>query len=200
MAISTRIEARNQSRVLFFAFLAITLFFTTPQFKNYLTGQKWIEVNVKPRKNNKEFLLTDSIHKGSSESRLVVKQDIVLEVPALKTWGIYFFIRELADYIFLFFCLWYLLKVMNGIKSEDSFENATSSALSKLGNAIILIAIISFLDRLFINFYVLRELNYSGFKLESSSGNYLLVGVLIIYLSRYYKKGLSLKKENDLTI
>ncbi|MGN7783305.1 DUF2975 domain-containing protein [Niabella sp. 22666] len=201
MATYTRKNATRQAYIIFAAFIAITLFFIVPQFTGYFTGENWIRVDVQKRKNapvriSNTLIQTDSI----SHSRLIAYPDFKLEIQPGSSWGIYFLVRELSGFVFAFISLWYILKAIKNMQSEDSFEQTTFEAIYKIGRILIFAGIVIYLDKYFLNWYLLKTLGYSFYKVPSGGGIYLFFGALSIYFSRYYRRGILLQTESELTV
>lgn len=201
MATYTKKEAGWQFYILFFAFLGITLFFIVPQFLNYFTGKEDFEIDVNQRKET-QLNLKDSVLFTSQldNSQLVSKPDLVLRMKPTSHWGPLFLLQKILEFVFVFIGLWYLLKFLNSLQSGDRFENNTQKYLLRLGQLIFFGAILSHVNKYFMNFYLLDHLGYGGYRISSTYGKLLIVGVILIYFAAYYKRGLQLQQENDLTV
>ena len=133
-------------------------------------------------------------------ARLVAQPDMIIEVKPNTGWGLYFLIKEVFAFIIFFVALWYLIRVLEGFKSENNFQNRTALYLLRLGQVLFFVGIFLVLDKYFINWYILEQLEFVSYKISSDGGAYLLFGALLIYISNYYKKGLVLQTENELTV
>ncbi len=201
MARYSKKEARWQFYILFFAFLGITLYFIVPQFINYFTGKEDIEIDVRKRKETQLNLKDAVLFKSQlSNSQLVSKPDLVIKMKSNSGWGIFFVLQEFFGFVLLFAGLWFLIKFLKALQSEDQFENNTQRYVLRLGQLLIFSGLLSIINKYFMNFYLLDRLGYAGYKSSSENGEYLLLGVLLIYFSRYYKRGLQLQQENNLRV
>lgn len=201
MSIYSKKEAKIQFYILYFAFIAITLYFILPQFNDYLTAKNWIEVEVTPKKKEVKSIEELLVHTNSANNaKLISVSDLEIRVRPNAVWGRYLIIREMTEFIFFFIGLWFVLKVLKSLQSEDLFKNSTSQYLSKTGWLFVTGGIINYLDKYFMNFYILKELEFSSYRIINHGGIYLLVGCFIVYFSRYYRKGIELQAENSLTI
>lgn len=201
MATYSKKDASIQFYILFFSFLGITLFFIIPQFKDYFVGKMPIEIDVQKRKETK-LDLKDSVLYSSEKSnaKLISQPDIVIEMASNSGWGLFFVLQELIEFVLLFVALWYLLKFMKAMQSEDRFEDKTQHYMLRVGQLLVLGGLLSYVNKYFMNFYLLDKLGFDGYKVSVVNGEYLLIGAILIYFSRYYKKGLQLQQENDLTV
>lgn len=201
MATYSKKETRWQFYLLFFAFLGISLLFLVPQFRDNLNGREWIGVDVEPAGKDilpgKDSVLITNI---SGNSRLVDKSRLQLEVDPGAGWGFYFFLQNIFSFVLVFIGLWYLLKFSKALQSEDRFENSTSVFILRLGQLLIFSGIISYLNRLFLNYYLLEKLGFEGYASKESYIELAAIGLFLVYISKFYKKGMQLQQETDLTV
>lgn len=195
-------EAKVQFYVLFFGIVAITLFFVLPDFVDYVKGEKWVEVEVKPKNKKHNIINKDSIYEWNQERNATLNIDsyFKMKVRPDKGWGLYFLVREVIGYIIFFLAFWYVLKLLKQFKTERNFENDTASTFSFLGGVILLGGFLAFADKYFLNLFLLKKMGFPNYKISVYAGEFLLFGAMVIYFGRYYRKGLDLKKENDLTV
>lgn len=193
-------RAKVQWYFLFGMFLMISLYFIGPTYFSYLKGTRWIEVAI--RNKNKELRSPrEFIMDTSPGARLFAQAADTAEVKPTQGYGWYLLFRETMEFVLLFMALWYYVKLMISLEVHSRFEKETAQCLKKLGWYLLIIGAVAIFHKYFLNLWLLGQMGFSSYKYaEPGGGGYAVVGMLLIYFSRFHEKGVLLQKENELTI
>lgn len=154
MAMYSKKEANVQFYILFFAFLAITLFFILPQFKDNLNGKEWIGIDVTPKVKNSINIADSLLSKNkTATAKLVSQSNLFVKVQPNTGWGWYVFFQDIFSFFMFFIGLWYVLKFLKALQSEDRFESKTAFYILRVGQLVVLGGILAYANKYFINYF-----------------------------------------------
>lgn len=193
-------EPKARGYFIFLAFLVISLFFIVPQYIAYFKAEKGIEISLKAR-NKEQRLPRELLKDVDVNTKIYINENTVAEVNATKGWGWYFFFHETLEYILLFVALWLFIKLKISLETANSFETETARRMRKLAWSLIVMGGITYIHKYVLNFIVLKEMGLAEYKHDEYAFGWLIVvGVLLLYFSKFHDKGVQLQQENELTI
>lgn len=193
-------SSKVQWYLVFGTFLIISLFFVGPTFVSYVKETAWVEIEIR-NKNKDQRPSKELIREVDPATRLFIQATDIAGVKPTQGYGWYFLTREIVEFVLLFIALWYYVKLMISLETHLRFEKETALCLKKLGWCLLIIGAFAIFHKYFLNFWVLSQIGLSSYKYaEIGGGGYAVVGMLLIYFSRFHEKGISLQTENELTI